>query len=161
MTYCCSFLFHIRVTRPRCSTLIFHFINVTICTRVFNAGLKNVHYLERVSIIFSGNGSVKHFLWLADYLQDYSRRPEVIICGNILFNTLGPRQSYRHIPDDIFKCISLTENVSISLKILLQFVPKVRMMAWCRPGDKLLSETKMLSLLTNICVIRPRWVKVV
>ena len=29
-----------------------------------------------------------------------------------------------HFPDDIFKWISLNENVWISLKILLKFVPK-------------------------------------
>ena len=28
-----------------------------------------------------------------------------------LINTLRPRQSGRHFPDDIFKCISLNENV--------------------------------------------------
>ena len=30
----------------------------------------------------------------------------------------------RHFPDDIFKCIFLNENVSISIKILLKFVSK-------------------------------------
>ena len=33
-------------------------------------------------------------------------------------------------------------------------------MAWCRPGDKPLSESMMVSLLTHICVTRPQWVKV-
>ena len=32
-------------------------------------------------------------------------------------------------------------------------------MAWRRLGDKPLSESKVVSLLTQICVIRPRWVK--
>ena len=32
-------------------------------------------------------------------------------------------------------------------------------MAWRRPGDKLLSEPMMVSLLTHICVTRPQWVK--
>ena len=31
-------------------------------------------------------------------------------------------------------------------------------MAWRRPGDKPLSEPRMESLLTHICVIRPQWV---
>ena len=31
-------------------------------------------------------------------------------------------------------------------------------MAWRRPGDKPLSETRMGSLLTHICVTRPQWV---
>ena len=30
----------------------------------------------------------------------------------------------RHFPDDIFKCIFLNENVFISIKISLKFVPK-------------------------------------
>ena len=31
-------------------------------------------------------------------------------------------------------------------------------MAWCRPGDKPLSEPKMVRLPTHICVTRPQWV---
>ena len=31
-------------------------------------------------------------------------------------------------------------------------------MAWCRPGDKPLSEQMMVSLLTHMCVTRLRWV---
>ena len=65
------------------------------------------------------------------------------------FNTLRPRQNDRHFPDDIFKCIFLNENVKISIKISLKFVPKgpinnipalVQIMAWRRPRDKPLSE---------------------
>ena len=70
-------------------------------------------------------------------------------------------------PDDIFKCIFLTENVIISIKISLKFVPKgsinniptlVQIMAWRRPGDKPLSEPMMVRLSTHICVTRPQWV---
>ena len=59
-------------------------------------------------------------------------------------------------------------NVRISIKISLMFVPKVpnsnipalvQIMAWRRPGDKSLSEPKMVSLLTHICVTRPLRVK--
>ena len=73
----------------------------------------------------------------------------------------------RHFPDDIFKCIFLNENVSISLEILQKFVPKiwinyipslVQIMSWRRSGDKPLSEPMMVSLLTHICVTRPQWV---
>ena len=39
-------------------------------------------------------------------------------------NTLRPRQNGRHFPDDIFKCIFFNENVLISIKISLKFVPK-------------------------------------
>ena len=82
---------------------------------------------------------------------------------------LRPRQNWRHFADDIFKCIVLNENAWISLRISLEFVPKVRInnipalvqiMAWGRPGDKPLSEPVMVSLLTHICVTLPQWVKV-
>ena len=78
---------------------------------------------------------------------------------------MWPRQNGRHFRDDIFKCIFLKENVQISNKISLMFVPKgpinnipalFQIMAWCRPGDKPLSETMMISQLTHICVIRPQ-----
>ena len=87
-----------------------------------------------------------------------------------LFDTLRPRNNGRHFADDIFKCIFLNENVFISIKISLKFVPKgqinnipalVKIMAWRRPGDKPLSELMMVSLLTHICVTRSQWVKVV
>ena len=60
------------------------------------------------------------------------------------------------------------ENIRISIKISLKFVPKgpinniqalVQVMAWHRPGDKPLSEPMLVSLLTHICVVRPQWVK--
>ena len=83
-------------------------------------------------------------------------------------NTLRPRQNGRHFPDDIFKRIFLNENVWISLKISLKFVPKgpinnipalVQIMAWRCPGDKPLSEAIMVSLLTHKCITQPQWVK--
>ena len=33
-------------------------------------------------------------------------------------------QNVRHFPDDIIKCIFLNENVYISIKISLKFVPR-------------------------------------
>ena len=85
-----------------------------------------------------------------------------------IVNTLRPRQNGRHFADDTFKRIFLNANVIISFKISLKFVPKgriniipalVRIMAWRRPGDKPLSDPMMVSLLTHICVTRPKWVK--
>ena len=85
-----------------------------------------------------------------------------------LFNTLRPRQNGRHFPDDIFKWMFLNENVWISIKISLKFVPKglinnipalVQIMAWRPPGDKPLFEPMMVSLPTHICVTRPQWDK--
>ena len=63
---------------------------------------------------------------------------------DIIFNALGPGQNGHHFADDIFKFIFLNENVWISFKISLNFVPKARIhnipafvqiMAWRRPGD--------------------------
>ena len=57
-------------------------------------------------------------------------------------NTLRPKQNGRHFADDTFKYIFLNENVIISVKISLKFVPKgpinnnpalVQIMAWRRP----------------------------
>ena len=68
-------------------------------------------------------------------------------------NTLRPRQNGRYFADDIFKWIFLNENVWISIKISLKFVPQgsinnipslVQIMAWRRPGNKPLSESKWL-----------------
>ena len=61
------------------------------------------------------------------------------------------------------QCTFLTENVWISLRISMKFVPKVRInsisafvqiMALRRPGDKPLSEPIMVSALTHIFVTR-------
>ena len=80
---------------------------------------------------------------------------------------LRPRQNCRYFPDDIFKRIFLNENVLISIKISLKFVPMgsisniptlVQIMARRRPGDKPLSEATVVSLLTHICVTRPQCV---
>ena len=77
------------------------------------------------------------------------------------------QNGHRHFPDDNLKRIFLNENICISIKISLKFVPKgpinnipalVQIMAWHRPGDKPLSEPIMFSLLTHICVTRPQWV---
>ena len=82
-------------------------------------------------------------------------------------NTLRPRQNGRHFVDDTFKCIFMNENVKISIKNSLKFVPKgpfnnnsalVQIMAWRRLGHKPLSETMMVRSPTHICVTRPQWV---
>ena len=74
------------------------------------------------------------------------------------------RQNGCYSPDDIFKCILLNENVWISIKISLKFVPNgpnnnilalVQIMAWHRPGDKPLCELMTPSLQTHICITRP------
>ena len=73
---------------------------------------------------------------------------------------LSLRQNGRHFPDDTFKWMFWNENIWISLKISSTFVRKgpsnnipalVQIMAWHRAGDKALSKTMMVSVLTHIC----------
>ena len=87
--------------------------------------------------------------------------------GDHWLTTLRLRQNGRHFADDIFKRISLNENVRILIEISPKFVPKiqinniptvVQIMAWHRQGDKPLSEPMVVRLPTHICVTRPRWV---
>ena len=79
--------------------------------------------------------------------------PMILRCGDILRNTLRPRQHGRHFADDTFIGIFLNENVRISIKISLKFVPKgpinniaalVQIMAWRRTGNKPLSEPMVI-----------------
>ena len=85
-----------------------------------------------------------------------------------LFNRLRPRQNHHQFIDDILKNIFLNENVWISIKISLKFVPRgsinnipalVQIMAWRQPGGKPIFEPMMVRLLMHICVTRPQWVK--
>ena len=86
-----------------------------------------------------------------------------------MVNTLRPRQNSCHFKD-IFKWFVLNGNVLISLKISLKCVPMaqinntpvlVQIMAWCRTGDKPLSELMMVNLLTHTCVTRPQCVDLI
>ena len=67
--------------------------------------------------------------------------------------------------DETFQSIFLNENVRISIKISLKFVPKGQIrnvpaldqiMFWRWPGDNPLSERVMVGLATHICVTRPQ-----
>ena len=91
----------------------------------------------------------------------------IIIIQITNINSLRPRQNGCHSADDTFKRIFLNENIRISTKNSLKFVPKglinnipalVLIMAWRLPGDKPLSETMLVRSLTHICVTRPQWV---
>ena len=62
-------------------------------------------------------------------------------CIGLAFNTLRPRRNEQHFADEILKRIFFNENVWISIKISLKFVPKgpinnipalVKIMAWRR-----------------------------
>ena len=76
-------------------------------------------------------------------------------------NTLRPRQNGRLFADDTVKRIFLNENIRISIRISLKFVPKglinnipalVLIMTWRRPGHKPLTKPMMVRSLTHICV---------
>ena len=60
----------------------------------------------------------KHYIWSREELGNQRLR----LLGDAAqlwpqFNTLTPRQNYRHFADDIFKCIFLNEDVWSSLKV--------------------------------------------
>ena len=98
--------------------------------------------------------SVIHIIYLTGKLYTQST-----------LNTLRPRQNGRHFADDRLKYIFLNQNVWISIKISLKFVPKgkinnipalVWIMVWHREGNKPLSETMMVRLPTYICSTWPQ-----
>ena len=132
---------------------------VTSRNRVCHPGGRCLDYypvvlsLSQVTATWSSNK-----FQLLDYMTGHQ---------NSCLNSSSPGQNGRHFPDDIFKCISMNENVWISIKISLKFVPKgpinnipalVQIMAWRQPGNKPLSEPRMARLPTHVCVARPEWV---
>ena len=62
--------------------------------------------------------------WRHNENQWHRKPPATPRIIQLFINTLRPRQNSRFFPDDIFKCIFLNENVWISIKISLKFVPK-------------------------------------
>ena len=107
-----------------------------------------------------------HYVLSREAYLSLKSRIATIISWRTL-NTLRPRQYGRRFADDTFKRIFLNENVRISIKISLKFIPRgpinnnpalVQIMAWHRPGDKPISEPMMGALPTQICVTRPEWV---
>ena len=100
-----------------------------------------------------------------NFLQCQVRKSKPKILSTL--TTLRPRRNEQHFADDIFKRIFFNENVWISIKISLKFVPKgpinnisalVQIIAWRRSVDKPLSDPMLVSLPTHICVTRPQWV---
>ena len=69
-------------------------------------------------------------------------------------NTLTPRQNDRQFAYDIFKRIFVNKKVRIFIQVSMKYVPNgpinnkslVQIMAWCRLGDKPLSEPVMIYL---------------
>ena len=96
-------------------------------------------------------------------LMHQSQVTHVCLSWHIEAETKWPPFSRRHFQIHFreWKCINFDKKNS------LKFVPKgsinnipalVQIMAWCRSGDKPLSEPVRESLLTHICVTRPQWV---
>ena len=112
-------------------------------------------------IVGNSAGERKHYLWNTN-MSKWRHGNESVE----ELNTLGPRKDGRHFPNDVFKCIFLNEKVKISINISLKFVPKgpvnnisaLVLMAWCRLGDKPLSEPMLPCSPTHICATRPQWV---
>ena len=84
----------------------------------------------------------------------------IIRIHGVLGWLIPPGQNGRHFANVIFRCIVVNEKFWILIKISLKLVPKspidnipalVKIMAWCRIGDKSLSET-MLTLSTDAYV---------
>ena len=75
----------------------------------------------------SFHGATNDVVMVSPYIIQLIIRMGFIMrqCINMHFiNTLRPRQNGRHFTDDTFKHIFLNENVRISIKISLKFVPK-------------------------------------
>ena len=52
--------------------------------------------------------------------------PTYYLLDSLILNTLRPRQNGRPFADEIFECIFLNENTSISINISVKFVPEDR-----------------------------------
>ena len=113
-----------------------------------------------------------------DPTNDRSTLVQVIVCQATSLNQVdsgpwchivAPGNELTHCGQDKMAAISqrTLSNGFSWIEISLKFVPKgpvnnipalVQIMAWCRPGDKPLSEPMMVSLATHIWVTRPQWV---
>ena len=87
------------------------------------------------------------FAWLD--ITNLFRKMDEMAAEVTTRNTLQPRQNGRHCADDTLKRIFLNENVRVSIKISLKFVPMgpinnipalVQIMAWRRKATKATSH---------------------
>ena len=83
--------------------------------------------LNRTLASICANTTVPYFIRKWNLARRCSTHVGTWINGddkNTELNTLRPRRNEQHFPDDIFKRIFFNENVWISMKISLKFVPK-------------------------------------
>ena len=125
------------------------------CAGIVATGIQNINHWCIIALIY---------LHLCGSKLMYSGRPMTTLISN-----------WR--PYNTIVNVSLSMNSSspfpeyypwIFIKLSLKFIPKghisnvpalSHIMAWCRSGDKPLSEPMMVSLLTHISDTRPEWVK--
>ena len=88
-------------------------------------------------------------------------------CGSSSVYHLRLTHWGRHFVEDAFKRIFSNENVRISIKISLKFIPKspvnnipalVQIRASRQTGDRPLSKPMMVRLPMHICITWPQWV---
>ena len=160
--------------RVACGSNDCHLNNLHVCGSSVHTGISCIYHIIKANEIKLPRRKIDFQLkdhYIMTYLlQIFLRKwpwSNDIAC--IVINTLRPRQNGQHFAEAICKRIFFNENVWISIKISLKFVPKgpinkipalFQIMAWRRPGDKPLSEAMLVSLLTHKCVTRPQWVKV-
>ena len=152
--------------------LCFKFVNMfkitATCTRVQCVEISAFHRILWETLIHAWNMCLLHTsqqihrAWIYNYSPLFS-----LGCH---YQHIEAETKWPPFLDDILKCIFLSKNAWIAIKISRKFVPKglinnipalVQIMAWRRPGDKPLSEPMMVSLLTYMCVICPQRVKAV
>ena len=156
---------------PKTGTSETSFINkISLISIMISAWIRNYIHVKEWDVVIhpcpNYNGSLNKLLLKLVYgwviISNIKTMVWLIIHAIISVNTLRPTQNGHHFTDNIFKWISLNENVSISIEISLQFVPQdpinnipvlVQIMAWWRPGKKPSSEPMMVSLLTHTCVM--------
>ena len=136
------------------SKLVIAFVKDFLCS--WCADLKPfwIYHVSKTTKIQSKHTPTQCELkWYTDKVQPNTWKTHHALNINTIVNTLRPKQNGRHFADDTFKRSFLNENMWISNKISLKFVPKVpinnipalvQIMAWRRPGDKPLSEAMMV-----------------
>ena len=105
------------------------------------------------NLLYTCAWKIGNCTWRAGYMEFF---------GKLHINSFPPGQNIRHFADDISRWIFLNENVWISMKISLNFVPKgsinnITALVYSVPSHYL-NQCSPDSL-THMCGTRGRWVK--